>query len=84
MFDAAEVVGASKTPQASTQMAQELKEITALYNVGVVLNSSLNPKEVVWAVYRESSRLIDTSNFALSIIDKKKNAFAIHFGVSSG
>jgi signal transduction histidine kinase len=68
---AAEVVGAASTPHTSTQMARELKEITALYNVGVVLNSSLNPKEVVWAVYKESSRLIDTSNFALAIIDKK-------------
>ncbi len=73
MFDEAEIADTRGESQGRPSMARELKEITALYNVGVVLNSSLNPKEVVWAVYKESSRLIDTSNFALAIVDKARN-----------
>lgn len=53
--------------------AQALKEVTALYNVGVVLNSTLNSKEVVWAVYKECGRLVDTTNFALAMVDTKRN-----------
>lgn len=72
MFDEAEIVD-NGDAHGQTHMARELKEITALYNVGVVLNSSLNPKEVVWAVYKESGRLLDTTNFSLAIVDKKKS-----------
>ena len=52
----------------------ELREITTLYNIGVALNSSLNSKEVVWALYKETGRLVDTSNFALVIFDPYKQA----------
>jgi len=55
------------------RLSSELKEITALYNIGVALNSSLNPKEVIWALYKEISRLVDTSNFALVIFDPHRN-----------
>jgi signal transduction histidine kinase len=53
--------------------AQALKEVTALYNVGVVLNSTLNSKEVVWAVYKECGRLVDTTNFALAMVEPKRD-----------
>ena len=54
-------------------LSMELKEITALYNAGVALNSSLDPKQVILALYKEASRLIDTSNFALVIYDEVKH-----------
>lgn len=54
-------------------LSMELKEITALYNAGVALNSSLDPKQVILALYKEASRLIDTSNFALVIYDEVKD-----------
>lgn len=73
MFEKAEVTENHSDKNSVNRLAQDLKEITALYNVGVVLNSSLNPKEVVWAVYKECSRLVDTSNFALAILDPKQN-----------
>lgn len=56
------------------RLSNELKEITTLYNIGVALNSSLNPKQVVWTLYKETSRLVDTSNFALVIHDQQKEA----------
>ncbi|HMQ51586.1 MAG TPA: GAF domain-containing sensor histidine kinase [Anaerolineae bacterium] len=52
------------------RLFEELKEVTALYNTGVALNSSLNPKDVILTLYQEASRLIDTSNFALVIYDQ--------------
>src|SRR5688572_23380990 len=54
-------------------LSMELKEITALYNAGVALNSSLDPKQVILALYKEASRLMDTSNFALVIYDEVKH-----------
>ena len=56
------------------RLSGELKEITALYNIGVALNSSLKPKDIIWALYKETGRLIDTSNFALVIYDQKTDA----------
>jgi hypothetical protein len=60
MFDQADEVPENKDPAADRRLTDDLREVTALYNVGVVLNSSLNSKEVLWAVYKESSRLVDT------------------------
>ena len=56
------------------QLSTEIKEITALYNIGVAVGSSLDLKKVIWALYRESSRLLDTSNFALIIYDNHLKA----------
>jgi signal transduction histidine kinase len=72
MFDQADEVPENKDPAADRRLTDDLREVTALYNVGVVLNSSLNSKEVLWAVYKESSRLVDTSNFALALFDPAK------------
>jgi signal transduction histidine kinase len=40
-----------------------------LYNIGVAVGSSLDLKEVIKTLYKESSRLIDTSNFAIVLYD---------------
>ena len=56
------------------RLSGELKEITALYNIGVALSSSLNPKEVIWTLYKETNRLIDASNFALALYDHRHKA----------
>jgi hypothetical protein len=47
-----------------------MREVTALYNIGVAVGSSLELKEVIKTLYKESSRLIDTSNFAIVIYDE--------------
>jgi signal transduction histidine kinase len=51
-------------------LTKEIKEVTTLYNIGVAVGSSLDLKEVVKTLYKESSRLIDTSNFAIVIYDE--------------
>jgi signal transduction histidine kinase len=86
MFDQADELPGNNGPQNNRQLTDELREVTALYNVGVVLNSSLNSKEVLWAVYKESSRLVDTSNFALALLDtaKKQLNFMLVFVNGSG
>jgi signal transduction histidine kinase len=53
---------------------QELKEITSLYNIGVTVGASLNLDQVFWRLYKESSRLVNTSNFALIIYDKQTDS----------
>ncbi|HXV42590.1 MAG TPA: hypothetical protein VEC96_05975, partial [Anaerolineae bacterium] len=61
----------SETDQAKLgRLAKEIKEVTTLYNVGVAVGSSLELKEVIRTLYKESSRLIDTSNFAIVIYDE--------------
>ena len=53
------------------RLTKEIKEITALYNIGVAVGSSLNLKEVIWGLYKETSRLLNTSNFAIVICDEE-------------
>ena len=53
------------------RLSGELRDITALYNIGVALNSSLNPRDIIWILYKETGRLIDISNFALVIYDQR-------------
>lgn len=50
-------------------LAQENKEITTLYNIGVAVGSSLDLDEVIWTLHKESSRLVDTSNIAIILYD---------------
>jgi signal transduction histidine kinase len=52
------------------RLNKEIREVTTLYNIGVAVGSSLELKEVVRTLYKESSRLIDTSNFAIVIYDE--------------
>jgi signal transduction histidine kinase len=63
------------------RLATEIKEVTTLYNIGVAVGSSLNLKEVVWALYKETGRLLDTSNFAIATYDpsNKSLVFSLIF-----
>jgi len=77
-LDPLEIVQLEETNNSSNRtqierLSNDLKEITALYNAGVALNSSLNPKEVMEVLYKEAGRLVDTSNFALAVYDQPKN-----------
>jgi signal transduction histidine kinase len=58
---------------------QEIKEITSLYNIGVVVSASLNLEEVIQALYKESAWLINTSNLAIVIYDDQ--ASTINFAL---
>jgi signal transduction histidine kinase len=57
-------------------LTREIKELITLYNVGAAVGSSLNLKEVLWTLYQESGRLVDTSNFALAIYDDRTDTLA--------
>jgi signal transduction histidine kinase len=58
-------------PDKLDYLTREVKEITALYNIGVAVGSSLDLKDVVWGLYKESSRLVNTTNFAIIIYDEE-------------
>jgi signal transduction histidine kinase len=55
------------SPERLQRLSTEIKEVTTLYNIGVAVGSSLNLDEVILALYKESSRVIDTTNFAIVI-----------------
>ncbi|MBI1879915.1 MAG: GAF domain-containing sensor histidine kinase [Chloroflexi bacterium] len=61
------------------RLNREVKEITTLYNIGVVVSSSLNLEEVVQTLAKESARLINTSNLAIVIYDDQ--ASTINFAL---
>jgi len=65
--------GSDPDPTHFDRLTKEVKEITALYNIGVVVGSSLDLKDVVWGLYKESGRLVNTSNFAIVIYDEDTN-----------
>ena len=54
---------------AKTGFNPEIKEIMTLYNIAVAVGSSLKLDEVIWILYKESGRLIDTTNFAIILYD---------------
>jgi signal transduction histidine kinase len=52
------------------QLSREIKEVTSLYNIGVAAGSSLDFNDVIRALFKESSRLVDTSNFAIVLCNE--------------
>ena len=66
------------------RLAKEIKEVTTLYNVGVAVGSSLDLKEVIRTLYKESSRLIDTSNFAIVIYDENTETLNFRLIIDQG
>ncbi|MBI1880534.1 MAG: GAF domain-containing sensor histidine kinase [Chloroflexi bacterium] len=65
-------------------LIKEIKEVTTLYNIGVAVGSSLDLKEVVKTLYKESSRLIDTSNFAIVLYDELTETLNFRLMVDQG
>lgn len=65
----------------SEEFLQDSSDITTLYNAAIAIGSSLSLKDVVWAIYKESSRLLDTSNFAIAVCDYSSDTmtFAVIF-----
>ncbi|MFN8453846.1 MAG: hypothetical protein U0401_04110 [Anaerolineae bacterium] len=61
------------------RLSREIKEVSTLYNIGVAVGSSLNLNEVLTTLYKESSRLIDTSNFAV-LYDEPAETFKLYDG----
>jgi signal transduction histidine kinase len=55
------------------RLSREVKEITTLYNIGVAVGSSLDLQEVVKTIYKESSRLLSTANFAIVIYHEESD-----------
>lgn len=58
------------------RLARKIKELTILHNAGVAIGSSLNLKEILWTLYKESNRLVDASNFALAIYNDHTDTLA--------
>jgi signal transduction histidine kinase len=53
------------------RLTRENKDISGLYNIGVAVGTSLSLEEVVWKLYKESRRLVDTTNFAIVIFNEQ-------------
>ena len=66
------------------RLTRETKEITSLYNLAVAVGSTLNLNQVIWRLYKESSPIIDTSNFALALYDQNTNALNFSLVVNQG
>jgi signal transduction histidine kinase len=58
------------------RLAREIKELTILYHAGLAVGAGFTLKEVHWMLYQESSRLVNTSNFALAIYDDYTDTLA--------
>lgn len=66
------------------RVTKEIKEVTTLYNIGVAVGSSLDLKEVIKTLHKESSRLIDTSNFAIVLYDALTETLSFKLMVDQG
>jgi len=72
------------SPRQVDNLAREVKEITALYNIGVVVGASLDLKGVIWGLYKESSRLLNTANFAIIIVDAETKTLNFVLTIDQG
>lgn len=52
------------------------KELANLHNTKAAVESGPDLEEVLWTLYEESRRFIDTSNFALAIYDERTDTLA--------
>ncbi|MBN1220021.1 MAG: GAF domain-containing protein [Anaerolineae bacterium] len=50
-----------------TRLTREAKELRILYNLALAIGSTLELNRVIWRLYKEGSRIIDTSNFAVAL-----------------
>lgn len=76
--------GEAGDPDKLGRVTKEIKEVTTLYNIGVAVGSSLDLKEVIKTLYKESSRLIDTSNFAIVLYDALTETLTFRLMVDQG
>lgn len=76
--------GDAGDPDKLGRVTKEIKEVTTLYNIGVAVGSSLDLKEVIKTLYKESSRLIDTSNFAIVLYDALTETLTFKLMVDQG
>ncbi|MCK6624219.1 MAG: GAF domain-containing sensor histidine kinase [Anaerolineae bacterium] len=67
-----------------TRLTKEIKEVSTLYNIGVAVGSSLELKEVIRTLYKESTRLIDTSNFAIVLYDEVSQTLNFKLMIDQG
>jgi signal transduction histidine kinase len=66
------------------RLTKEIKEVSTLYNIGVAVGSSLELKEVIKTLYKESTRLIDTSNFAIVLYDEVSQTLNFKLMIDQG
>ena len=70
LSDTAIAPDAAAAQKEINELEDEIKELAALYNIGLSLNASLSLRDTIKALYIESKRLIDTTNFAIIINDE--------------
>src|SRR5687767_11393045 len=66
------------------RLREEHQELMALHMIGLALSSCLSLKEVVKTLYRESNRLLDTTNFALATYSPGNDVLSFKLIVSGG
>ncbi len=54
----------------------EMNDLKILYDAGVAIASTLSLKDVIWTLYKESSRFLDTSNFAIALYDDQTDTLS--------
>lgn len=72
------------SPERAAHLTTEIKEVTTLYNIGIAAGSTLKLDEVIRALYKESGRVIDTSNFAIGISNGDSDVLHFYLVVDQG
>jgi signal transduction histidine kinase len=66
------------------RLTREIKDVVGLYNLAVAVGSCLNLEEVIWTLYKESSHLIDTTNFTIAIYEAETDQLSFELVFSQG
>ncbi|MGC8837381.1 MAG: GAF domain-containing protein [Anaerolineae bacterium] len=63
---------------------QRAEEMAILYNIGVAVASTLDLDQVLWAIYEQTSQIMDTSNFFIGLYDEEADALRFELAFDSG
>lgn len=63
---------------------QRAEEMASLYNIGVAVASTLELDQVLWAIYEQTSQIMDTSNFFIGLYDEEADALRFELAFDGG
>ena len=63
---------------------QRAEEMASLYNIGVAVASTLDLDQVLWAIYEQTSQIMDTSNFFIGLYDEEADVLRFELAFDGG
>ncbi len=81
---AAQVAIAIRNARLYAETRRRADEATSLFNIGVLLASTLDMDEILMAIYREASQVMDTTGFSVALYDEASQQVHFELAIDQG